>query len=351
MFLGWSLLIAQLGLTVSTMSSFSRYVTQKESGVVGGVDEARYAYGPDLAMMRGFKRVRPVELACASVVRSYKSVMRNQYLGTTIRVGPKQLPRIYNIAKECAETLGVEVPTVYVANSPFMNAFTFGTDDDSFIVVHSRLIDDFTDEELKFVIGHETGHIQNKHVVYGTALRLLKTSVSIFLRWIMPPAEAALMAWARRAEITCDRAGLLCAKDLDVASRTFLKMACGSTSLYDQLDIDSYLDQLEDGRKGVGRFGEMFASHPYLPKRISALRTFAQSAVYREAIGLEGGTDMDEIDRQTTEIIKIINPKDQTKSKGSMGWFQKRGAQGDSTNDATDNNTPATPGEDEAGAE
>ncbi|HJK92647.1 MAG TPA: M48 family metallopeptidase [Polyangiaceae bacterium LLY-WYZ-15_(1-7)] len=298
-------------------SSFQRYVTRRETGIVGGTEEhSRYAYGADLAMLRTFKRLKPVELVVSSVVRTYKGVLRNQYLGTTVRVGPRQLPRIHRIAKECAETLGVPLPTVYVANSPFMNAYTFGTDEDSFVVVHSKLVDDFTDEELKFVIGHEMGHVQNKHVVYGTALRLLKMNVGVWLRWIAPPAEAALLAWARRAEITCDRAGLLCCLDVDVAMKTFMKMACGSARLYDELDVDVFLEQLDAGREGVGRFTELMASHPYLPKRIQALRLFAESELYRGALGLEGGRPLGEIDAEVNEFLQVVRGK---KSGGKRG--------------------------------
>ena len=287
--------------------SFNRYVARQEGEVVGGTEEgSRYAYGADLAMLRTFKRLKPVELAIASVVRTYKDVMRNRYLGTTIRVGPKQLPRIYRLTKECAMTLGVPVPTVYVANSPFMNAYTFGTDEDSFIVIHSRMIDDFTDDELKFVIGHEMGHIQNKHVVYGTALRMLKAQASVFLRWLVPPAELALKSWARLAEVTCDRAGLLCTGDVKVAQASFVKMACGSNTLYEQLDVDAFMAQAEEGRSGVGRFGEMMATHPYLPKRVGALEIFSKSQVFLESIGETGGLSMQEVDKQTADMIQIV---------------------------------------------
>ena len=54
-----------------------------------------------------------------------------------------------------------------------LNAGTYGTNEESFIVVHSALVDAYTDEELRFVIGHECGHIHNSHVVYLTTLHFL----------------------------------------------------------------------------------------------------------------------------------------------------------------------------------
>ncbi len=287
-------------------TSFLRYVQERDRGVVGGTEEgSRYAFGGDLQMLRAFKRAAPLELAVGSLVRASKTLLRNQYLGTTVRVGPNQLPRIHGIVKECALRLGVPVPTVYVANSPYMNAYTYGTDEDSFIVVHSKLIDDFTDDELKFVIGHEVGHIQNKHVVYMTALRLLTIQRNMLMSLLSPLIKAGLLAWARRAEITCDRAGALCAGDVAIAQQAFLKMACGSTKLYGELDVGSYLEQFEEGQRGVGRVTEIAASHPYLPKRMKALALFAESDVYRGALGLPGGRPLREIDEEVARFIKV----------------------------------------------
>ena len=64
--------------------------------------------------------------------------------------------------------------------------------------------------------------------------------------------------------------------------------------------------QFEEGQESLGRLGEAFASHPYLPKRIHALRVFADSELYRSAASIgAGGLDMDEVDQRTSEIIQI----------------------------------------------
>ena len=286
---------------------FGRYVRERKEAALGGHEGAPYAYSADLAMLATFRRMRPVELAAAAAVRAYQNVLRNQLLGTMVRVGPRQFSSIHAIAAQCADALQVPVPTVYVANNPYVNAYTYGTDEEAFIVVNSALIDHFDAAELKFVIGHETGHIQNKHVVYNTVLHLMKNTAVAFLRWILPPVELALHAWYRRAEITCDRAGLLCCQDLQAACRSFLKMACGSRKLYEELDVQAYLEQLSEVREGVGRFAEVFDSHPYLPKRIEAMRVFADSAIYRQCAGLgDDGLTLREVDAKTSEIIRIV---------------------------------------------
>ena len=55
-------------------------------------------------------------------------------------------------------------------------------------------------------------------------------------------SSASTRRWKRRAEITCDRAGLLCAKDVSVAKRSLAKLALGSTKLYDELNLTPLMD-------------------------------------------------------------------------------------------------------------
>ncbi|UJR86542.1 M48 family metallopeptidase [Sandaracinus amylolyticus] len=300
---------------------FDRYVESRKSGAFGRDEAARYAYSADVAMLRSFQRIRPVELAAAAVVRTGKEMVRGQLLGQAVKVGPRQFVRLQKIAERCAQTLSVPTPQMYVVNSPVVNAFTFGTDEESFIVLHSALVDALDDKELEFVIGHETGHIQNKHVVYGTALTILTQGFGMFLGPLIEPALIALRSWYRRAEITCDRAGLLCSSDLDAGVSSFMKLAIGSRRLYEEMDVESYLAQLEEGQTSIGRFSEFFATHPFLPKRIQALRTFADSQLYRQHVGQDGGISIEEVDERTSRIIAIVG-KDEPQAGGTGGSAQ-----------------------------
>lgn len=289
--------------------SFGRYVETAKTGAFGRDDAARYAYSADVAMLRSFSRIRPVELAAAAVVRTSKEMLRGQLLGQAVKVGPKQFVRLYNTAQHCANVLSVPVPQIYVANSPVVNAYTFGTEDESFIVLHSALVDALDEKELQFVIGHETGHIQNKHVVYGTAMMILTQTVGLVLGPLVEPALVALRSWYRRAEITCDRAGLLCSRSLDSGVSSFMKLAIGSRRLYEEMDVEEYLAQMEENAGSIGRFTEFFATHPFLPKRIQALRAFADSELYHQHMGQLGGISIEEVDVRTSRIIAIMGDK------------------------------------------
>jgi Zn-dependent protease with chaperone function len=284
------------------------FIEQRKGRRAGGSEGEgiAYAYASDKATRATFDKVKPVELAVTAAVRMFQTVGKNELLGHAVKVGPKQFPRIHNLVLRCAETLGITPPTLYIVNSPIANAATFGTNDDSFIMVHSALIDHMTEDELLSVIGHECGHIHNSHVVYLTAMHYLTRMAAQYVRWLAGPAMLALSGWSRRAEVTCDRAGLLCAGSLDASTRALTKLALGSRKLYEELNVEAFLEQHEEGGDGIGRFAEVTASHPWLPKRVLALRAFAGSALYRKHTGIgEGGDTMEAVDEKVHEIIKV----------------------------------------------
>ena len=181
-------------------------------------------------------------------------------LGTAVKVTGKQFPRIAKLAERCADTLRIPMPTLYVSpNIGSLNAHTFGTAEDPYVVLNAALVDHLSEPELLDVIGHECGHIQNNHVVYMTTLHFLTHAANMFLRWSVRPAVLALNAWARRAEITCDRAGLICTRSLDVSIGCLVKLALGSHKLYSDVNLDEYLAQLDEAQDGLGRLDELRA--------------------------------------------------------------------------------------------
>jgi len=289
---------------------FEAFIAKRKSEHAGGATDLaapgrEYSYVSDRQTRAAFARIKPVELAVNSTVRLFNQVWKAQMLGNAVKVSERQFSRIHSITRECADTLHIPTPTVYIVANPQMNAGTYGTHDDSFIMVNSSMVDHYTDEELRMVLGHECGHIHNSHVVYLTTLHYLTRMAGAFVRYIVEPAVFALRAWSRRAEITCDRAGMLCAKDAQVAARSLTKLVIGSRKLYDEFNLDAFLEQYEEGKDSIGRHMEAFATHPWLPKRVLAMRVFEESALYKSAAGLgEGGIGMEAVDERVRLLLK-----------------------------------------------
>jgi Zn-dependent protease with chaperone function len=286
---------------------FSEYVRRRKlDGPESAGAEESYAYSGDLEAQAHVRKLAPVVMAVEAIVRLGKNLVKNELLGHAVLVTPKQFPKVHRLIGEAARRLGTALPTVYVTQHPTLNALTSGTETDSFIVLNSSLVDHLSEDELLFVIGHEAGHIHNGHVTLLSVAYYLARISSRFVGLLVYPALLALRSWERRAEITCDRAGIMCARNLGVAQRSLIKLALGSQKLYEQIDIDEYLKQLGAGREGIGKYAEVLSSHPYLPKRVEALRIFAESRIYRErALGQHGGLDKLTLDARVSQLIRV----------------------------------------------
>lgn len=293
--------------------AFSHYVAARKGLASARSREgAAYSYAGDLKVRQTLGKIRPVTLAAEAAVRFWQTVEKSRMLGTSVKVTEKQFPALHKLAVRCAETLQISVPTLYVSpNIGSLNAHTFGTTDDSYVVLNAALIDHLTEPELLDVIGHECGHIQNDHAIYLTTLYFLSQAGGTALRWGAKPAVLALKAWARRAEITCDRTGLLCTRDLDVSIACLVKLALGSKKLYAEINLDEYLRQLGEA-KGPGRLDELSRSHPYLPKRVAALRLFAETTYFKSLVKNStdpapvGGISKEECDARVSDLLAVL---------------------------------------------
>jgi Zn-dependent protease with chaperone function len=250
---------------------FQRYVERRKGAREAQTREgAAYAYAGDLKVLRTLDRVRPVRLALEAAGRMWKSASRTELLGTAVKVSASQHPRVYAAVEKCAQTLHIAAPTVYVSSQLGSTlAHTFGTEEDAYIVLDAARVGQWTDPELLHVIGHQCGHIQNNHVVFTTAHYYLVHFANRFVKWIVSPAVVALSTWSRRAAITCDRAGLLCTRSLDVSQAAV--RAEGEAELVD--------------------------------KRVEALVIFADSAYYRGIVGEEGGSSPTACDARVAEVL------------------------------------------------
>lgn len=237
-------------------------------------------------------------------------------LATGIKITASNNPEIYRVIEECSRFLNIPIPYVVVSRSVSgVNAVTSGTDKFSYIQISSLLSMLMTVEEQRFVIGHECGHLALGHVVYHTAVRLiggLGGLLPLVGDVIASTLKYPLNAWIRRSEISADRAGLICCRNLDVAQKALLKLEAGFMNV-DDTDISEYLENSRRFRSGnmIGKYKELFLSHPLIPKRIEALELFARSEKYYRAIGELPPAGMEligdeELEAITHEIIKIV---------------------------------------------
>lgn len=212
--------------------------------------------------------------------------IRRNLLATSVRLTKGMAPDIARMADQCIEMLGVELPLeLYVYSSPQFNAACFKPENDRlYVMFSSSLLEGFTAQELKFVMGHELGHhVYDHHAIPIGYLLRGKSRPD-------PQLALELFAWSRYAEISADRAGAHCAQDMDAVARSLFKLSSGLTSKVVEFSLDDFVAQVDDmqavdQQPGQGApQSDWFSTHPFSPLRVKALKLFEESE-------LHGGAD------------------------------------------------------------
>src|SRR5271156_2331822 len=85
---------------------------------------------------------------------------RLTYLAGSVRVSERQFPHIYELVRDGACILDLpEVPEVFVIQNPVPGAMALGLGNKPFLVITTGMIDLTDPEELRWVVGHELGHV------------------------------------------------------------------------------------------------------------------------------------------------------------------------------------------------
>ncbi len=229
-----------LQIDTSFRTYLNAYTRSYQNHIVDGVLD--YAFESDFA-------VRQKILGLSGCGKLFKAVSSQDISAEAKvlfmkcdQVGPLKYPEIYDIVKKCSERLELVVPIVFIRKD-LDRALIYSIASDIIdpcIVITKQLVDQMSSDELTFLIGSECGRIQNNHCVYNMAFTYLNVNKLVYRpaeRSFNSPVSkqlyAALVQWVDYADITCDRAGIIC---LDKPGR-FIEVA---SSLYQSGYIDFY---------------------------------------------------------------------------------------------------------------
>ncbi len=294
---------------------FQEYInsTTKNKFIAGSNQTLLYAHPVDKWILATLNTT-PIKAAMNKAIDAHVSFQFGQELASKIFIDQKSFPDIFLVLSHCAKTLDIPIPhAVAGQDNTLFNAYTAGTDEYAFINISSGLCQFYSIEEACFIIGHECGHIAAGHMTYHTLARVLTDAASARLGLIAELLRATagipLMAWSRRSEVTADRAGLLCCGDINIAIRALLRFVSGVADI-NRVDVENYLRKSREVRKyhQLAEFHELFQSHPEIPKRIEALRLFANSEPYYSLSGKPKPVGralltQEELNRQVNKII------------------------------------------------
>lgn len=309
--------------------------------LVSGVPN--YSFSLDNKLRRNLSTMQPLRGLAKLLVRVHEPFFQQLKMMNAIAVSPSQYPELFAIGERCARRLGIGVPRIFVEFSELPNAYTFASDDvRPSIVVTTRLLRSLKDDEMLGVIGHECGHIHNLHVAYNTLVVVMSQggTNAVLRGGILWGASAALvnglaqvaglgvqlflLRWSRCAEITCDRAGAICAGSVAPMIRALVKLKTGGEAQLTEIDVDHYVRQLEVVKSTPLRLVELLHSHPLTQKRIEALRLFNNSEMlvaWRPELRSGGPVrSQRELDERCEALVRIWdNRRSYTEGEGDFG--------------------------------
>lgn len=268
------------------MSDTTRVLTQ--------IDPRTWEHPADRAALNALRKIPVFDQVLRAVFGFFgEKPLRLAFLSNSVRVSATQYPRVHRVYLEAARTLDVQAYPLYVQQGYPINAFAFGMQK-PFIVLNSRTVEELDDAELRFVLGHELGHVLSGHTLYLTMMVVLYQLSLVGFPIVGIAARAVLMAlmeWHRKAELSCDRAGILAVQEPEAAMRTMLKFAGGTT---DDTNLADFIAQAEEYRETGDLADQVFKvlnvlalTHPAPVIRVAEMRNWFESGAYERVLAGE----------------------------------------------------------------
>ncbi len=220
---------------------------------------------------------------------------RSTMEGHSLKVEKELLSDFYELCHDVKKKLNFEEKVdFYITGDSSVNAFSVAAeneDEPHIVNINSALFGLMSNDELRFVVGHELGHLINR----DTALVRL-------IHFVFPPnsevpvtLQYKIRLHEQLAELVADRYGYLATENLAVCVTAFFKLASGLDLGKMNVSIDALLADnnrrldyfLND--KGISR-----TSHPVNPIRVQALNLFATA------------NNKAELDEGMEKLIKIL---------------------------------------------
>lgn len=249
-------------------------------------------------------------------VKKHEDVVRKQFhqrkralLADSVRITAGLLPEVHNRYMDCLHLFGGELTgDLYVQQSPTYNASVLAHGDRFDVMVHSSLLNDFTLDELTFVIGHELGH-----VLYGHSSFNIHEYFQDEQGQVDADTASMLFAWSRAAEVSADRIGMVCAGTLGAATSALFKTSSGIPGVSQTRVLNSLREQYDDLVSHMDDEGEGYEwvrTHPMVPIRFKAIEMGALDLVsVRNNPAFFSPRGFRHIDKQIGDLLRHLDAR------------------------------------------
>lgn len=230
---------------------------------------------------------------------SFDKVQKIIHTGSYLQVNENQYSKLYTIYSECCDILDFSVkPKFYLKQMYEINAYAtcFA---DPIVVIGTGCLDVLTDDEIRFILGHELGHVKSHHLLYhdmagiiaqiGTILGDMTLGIGGVVSLGL---QIALLYWQRMSEFTSDRAGLLACQDYNAVITTIAKMAGVDRKSPEQLNPTAFMNQAREFEgfdyDTLDKLAKLYSvielTHPWTVMRAAELDKWVSSGQYEAVL-------------------------------------------------------------------
>jgi len=218
-------------------------------------------------------------------VVNYRRLISGQSLKITSEISTE----LFDLISRSAKKLRYEKPLeCYIINDHVMNAISIDLEwynQPNIIIVSSHLINNMSDKELEFVIGHEIGHL----IIGGQKLAIVRNFLFSDYQETSedkPERHAGLINELNYLdnliELSADRYGLIACDSINSCFSAFMKLYSGINFEKRRFDLVNFLNSTENilvEKSASASF--LNTTHPIYPIRIQAIKYFAESDLYK----------------------------------------------------------------------
>lgn len=204
-----------------------------------------------------------------------------QYLtekGDYLTITPQLHPHLFALCQEVQHTLNYSLPIDYLLrNVAYVGAACYYSpqgQNASVVIINAGAIEHMTDDELKYLIGHELGHIINHDAelrcLYDTYCEKLQELLSVETKHKMHYYDLL-------CELEADRYGFLACGSEDISMRAIAKIMSGGVGC-ESFDLSFFLQMNHDLAEQYIKERDCIGdTHPVHPFRIEALHLYANA--------------------------------------------------------------------------
>ena len=281
---------------------FNRLMNLMRRKVLSGLRSSDYQHPSDVKYCEILCRTPLMPTMLRSIYNNgVERALLEECKKNYIEVTASGMPGLHALfTQTCAIVDMPYLPRLYVAEMEGINANSRGSQE-SAIVVSANAVDELTEPQMAFLLGHELAHIKSWHTVFRLIAHTLTVAggalgemtfglgkiASVFLR-------ERLTKWIQMAEFTADRLGLLACQDIDAAFQVLLRIGGLPLKYQSTYRIHHFKIQCDEWRAQVGQTHSSRAmgmivsndsEHPVIIERGEEMLRWLHEGSYENLLG------------------------------------------------------------------